>query len=143
MSEPEAKAAEVWEDPFEDVRALPELTRQRFQTPGAGRSGKPFQVASVSADQLEVRTSRGGKVVLRAEAFQTAPKLIADLGGLEEGGWVRVSDETLNAVLSGENREKACGSYVLPLLEATNWVELERKRPARVRRHPDRGSIEA
>ena len=142
MSQPEPKE-EVWEDPFEDVRALEGLTRQRFQTPGAGKSGKPFQVSSVSADQLEVRTSRGGRVVLRAEAFQTAPKLIGDLGGLEEDGWVRVSDETLNAVLSGENREKACGSYVLPLLEATGWVELERKRPARVRQHPDRGSKNA
>ncbi|MBL4849063.1 MAG: hypothetical protein JKY65_26360 [Planctomycetes bacterium] len=133
---------ETWEDPFEDVKALSELTRQRFQTPGAGRSGKPFQVLSTADDQLEVRTSRGGRVVLRAEAFQTAPKLIGDLGGLEEGGWVRVSDETLNAVLSGENREKACGSYVLPLLEATGWVELERKRPARVRLHPDRVATE-
>ena len=125
-----------WEDPFERVKALPELTRTRFQTPGAGRTGKPFHVVSSGDDQLEVRTSTGGRVTLRAEAFQTAPKLIGDLGGLEEGGWVRVSDETLNAVLSGENREKACGSYVLPLLEAAGLVELERTRPARVRRAP-------
>ena len=36
-------------------------------------------------------------------------------------------------VMSAGNREKACGSYVLPLLEAAGLIEIERTRPAKAR----------
>lgn len=121
------------DDPFELVKVLKDLRRQTFKTPAAGKSARPFKVLSTEADFLEVQTSRGGRVTLRAEAFQAAHKALGDLGALEEGGWVPISDETLVAVVQSENRDKACTSYVLPLLEAIGWVELERKRPARAR----------
>lgn len=121
------------DEPFDQVCALPELTRQTFKTPGAGRTGKPFHVTATAPDGLEVETSRGGKITLRAEAFAGAVKVLGDLAPLDPEGWVRVSDDTLCAVLQSENRDKAVTSYVLPLLEATGHVELVRTRPARVR----------
>lgn len=124
------------DDPFERVRALTDLTRQTFKTPAAGKSARPFQVLQSDLDSLTVRTSRGGRVTLRAEAFQTAMKVVSDLAAIEPEGWVRVSDETLVAVLQSENRDKACSSYVLPLLEAAGLLELARVRPARVRVSP-------
>ena len=72
-------------------------------------------------------------IVIAHQRDQAAHKALGDLGALEEGGWVPISDETLVAVVQSENRDKACTSYVLPLLEAIGWVELERKRPARAR----------
>lgn len=121
------------DDPFLAIRALEDLTRRTFTTPGAGRTGKPFRVLGVTDDGLDVQTSRGGRVSLRAEAFDGAVKALADLGAVEPEGWVAVSDETLVAVLQSENRDKACTSYVLPLLEAVGAVELARTRPARAR----------
>lgn len=120
-------------DAFGAVKALPDLTEQRFNTPGGGKRGRPFAVLAANDDELTVRTSTGGRVTLRSEPFQTAVKLVGDLGPLDPDGWVRVSDETLVAVLASENREKACTSYVLPLLEAAGLLELDRGRPARVR----------
>ncbi len=121
------------DDPFLAISALDDLTRRTFTTPGAGRTGKPFRVLGATDDGLDVQTSRGGKVSLRAEAFDGAVKALADLGAVEPEGWVAVSDETLVAILQSENRDKACASYVLPLLEAVGAVELARTRPARAR----------
>ncbi len=123
----------IADDPFNAVRELDDLSRRTFTTPAAGRAARPFRVLSTSDDALEVQTSRGGRVTLRAEAFQGALKVLGDLGAVEDGGWVRVSDETLVAVLQSENRDKACSSYVLPLLEACGLIELARTRPARAR----------
>ncbi len=120
-------------DPFLAVTALPDLARTTFKTPGAGNVAKPFTVREVGRDEVVLRTSRGGRVTLRAEAFFAAHKALADLGAVEEGGWVRTSDETLGAILATENREHGVTSYVLPLLEAAGLVELDRGRPARAR----------
>lgn len=124
---------ELLDDPFARVAALEDLRERTFKTPAAGRSARPFTVDDVEPDALEVRTSRGGTVTLRCEAFAAAVKVVKDLGEVEPEGWVRIGDETLVAVLQAENRDKACTSYVLPLLEAAGLLELERARPARVR----------
>lgn len=124
------------DDPFEALRAQTKITRESFKTPAAGKAARPFKVLSFADDALDVRTSRGGKVTLRSEAFQGALKAIGDLGALDEEGWIRAGDETLVAVIQSENRDKACSSYVLPLLEHLGLVELDRSRPARVRLTP-------
>ena len=90
-------------------------------------------LGGTSQDSLEVRTQRGGRVTLRAEAFAAGLKALSDLAPDDPQGWVRTSDETLLLVLQSENREKACASYVLPLLEAAGLIEIERKRPSRAR----------
>jgi hypothetical protein len=120
------------DEAFDAVTNLAQLTTRRFETPGGAR-GRPFRVLSSSPDGLQVRTSTGGRLRLRAEVFATAEKLLADLGATEEDRWVFLKDEVLSGVLRGENRDKAVSSYVFPLLEAAGRVEIERKRPARLR----------
>lgn len=122
-------------DAFEAVKALADLTTRTWKTPGAGNTSKPFKVRRAHVDALEVQTSRGGTVLLRAEAFDAAVKALGDLAEGEPGseGWVGVSDEALCAILSSENREHGVASYVLPLLEGAALVELDRGRPAKAR----------
>ncbi|MBX3467975.1 MAG: hypothetical protein KF878_13970 [Planctomycetes bacterium] len=120
-------------DAFDAVLALPDLTRRTFQTPGAGASSRPFTVRAQTPDGLEVKTSRGGTVTLRAEAFDGGLKALRDLGADDPEGWVRTSDDVLLAVLSSENRDHAVASYVLPLLEAAGLIDLDRRRPSRAR----------
>ncbi len=121
------------QDAYDLVLALPDLKTRVFKTPGAGNTSKPFRVERANADGLTVRTSTGGFVPLRPETFSTGVKALADLGAELPGRWVPVSDDTLAAILSSENREKAATSYVLPLLEAVGLVEIERTRPSKAR----------
>lgn len=118
---------------YDLILALPDLKTRIWQTPGAGKTSKPFRVERANGDSLEVRTSQGGRVTLRPEAFSGGLKAIADLGALEPERWVLVSDESLQAILSSENRDKAVSSYVLPLLEGAGVLELLRERPAKAR----------
>jgi hypothetical protein len=120
-------------DAFDAVAGLEDLTRRTFHTPGAGQTSKPFTVRKATLEGVEVKTSRGGTVTLRAEAFDGAVKALGDLGVDDPEGWVRTSDDTLLAVLTSENRDHAVASYVLPLLEAAGLIELDRRRPARAR----------
>ena len=118
---------------FEAVLAVPELRETTFQTAGGGGAARPFKVIGQEPDALLIKTSRGGTVSLRAEAFAAALKVLRDLAPDDPQGWVRTGDETLVAVLQAENRDKACSSYVLPLLAAAGRIELDRGRPSRAR----------
>jgi hypothetical protein len=122
------------DDPFDAVLALPDLATKVWKTPGPGNTAKPFRVAKLKEDDgLQITTSRGGRVPLRPEAFHAAVKALQDLGAVAPERWVPISDETLQAILSGENREHACSSYVLPLLEAAGAIEIDRGRPVKAR----------
>jgi hypothetical protein len=121
------------QDAYDVVLAIPDLKTRVFKTPGAGASARPFRVERASSETMEIRTSQGGRVPLRPEAFAAGVKALQDLGAVLPERWVPVSDETLQIVMSAENREKACGSYVLPLLEAAGLVEIERTRPSKAR----------
>jgi hypothetical protein len=120
-------------DAYDQVLALADLKTRVFKTPGAGNTARPFRVERANADGVSVRTSQGGVVALRPEAFAAGVKALSDLGAVLPERWVPISDETLTLILSSENREKACTSYVLPLLEAVGLIEIERSRPARAR----------
>src|SRR5581483_7193349 len=116
---------------FDAVKAIPDLKTKVWKTPGAGNTSKPFRVERATDDLLEVRTSQGGRVSLRAFAFDAGVKALDDLGAADATGerWVLVSDEALQAVLASENRDRAVSSYVLPLLEGAGLIELARERP--------------
>lgn len=118
---------------YDLLLAIPDLKTRVWKTPGAGNTGKPFRVERATQDLLEVRTSQGGRVSLRPEAFTAGLKALDDLGATEPDRWVLVSDDALQAILASENRDKAVSSYVLPLLEGAGLVELLRERPAKVR----------
>lgn len=126
----------MFSDPFTLIRELPNVKKTRFQTPGAGKTGRPFQIIKFTEDEIFIRTSRGGRVRLRMEVFQVGEQLLRDLGQVEEDGWVLLSDDTLNTILRGENRDNACSSYVFPLLEAVGLVEIQRSRPVKLRLKP-------
>lgn len=121
-----------FEDPFDRLAGESGIKKLKFHTPG-GKVGKPFQILSFDEDGLKLRTSTGGRVSLRREVFQVAEQLLRDLGSVEEGGWVPMKDETLSMVLRGQNRDKACSSYVFPLLAHLNRVEIKRGRAAQLR----------
>jgi hypothetical protein len=121
------------QEAYDLVLALPDLKTRIFKTPGAGNTSKPFRIERANAEGLTVRTSNGGFISMRPEAFQAGVKALADLGATLPERWVPVSDDTLAAILSSENREKAATSYVLPLLEAAGLVEIERTRPSKAR----------
>lgn len=122
-----------WQDAYDLVLALPDLKTRVFKTPGAGNTSKPFRVERANAEVLTVRTSAGGTVSLRPEAFSAGVKALSDLGAEQPERWVPVSDDVLAAILSSENRDKAVTSYVLPLLEAVGLVEIARARPSKAR----------
>lgn len=121
------------QEAYDLVLALTDLKTRIFKTPGAGNTSKPFRIERANAEGLTVRTSNGGFVPLRPEAFQAGVKALADLGSTLPDRWVPVSDDALAAILSSENREKAATSYVLPLLEAAGLVEILRQRPSKAR----------
>lgn len=120
------------DDPYEAVRQLTNLKKQKFKTPG-GKAGRPFQVLTMDEDMVTVRTSRGGRVKVCNEVFQVAEQLLRDLGEKEAGHWVLLSDDILSNVLRGQNRDNACSSYVFPLLEAAGRIEIDRSRPVKLR----------
>jgi len=120
-------------DAYDLVLALADLKTRIFKTPGAGNTSKPFRVERANQEGLTVRTSTGGFVALRPEAFQAGVKALEDLSATLPERWVPVSDDALAAILSSENREKAATSYVLPLLEAAGLVEIARARPSKAR----------
>lgn len=120
------------DDPYEAIKNIPKLKKEKFKTPG-GKAGRPFQVLETGDDMMAVRTSRGGKVTIQIEVFQVAEQLLRDLGEKEEGRWVLLSDDVLSGVIRGQNHDKACSSYVFPLLEATGRIEIDRSRPVKLR----------
>lgn len=120
------------DDPYEAIKHIPNLKKEKFKTPG-GKAGRPFQVIDMGDDVMSVRTSRGGRVQIQIEVFQVAEQILRDLGEKEEGHWVLLSDDVLSAVLRGQNHDKACSSYVFPLLEAAGRIEIDRSRPVKLR----------
>ena len=119
-------------DAYQSVIEIEGLEGRVFKTPGAGKTSKPFRVAEHDEWGLSLGTSAGGRVKVRAAAFEAALKYLSDFG-CRGDSWLPVSDMGFQDLMRFENDQKACGSYVLPLLEAAGLVEIERKRPARVR----------
>ena len=99
-----------------------------LKTPDAA-SGKPFRVESVDAESVSVRTARGGRVRISLFTFDSAIKYIEDTGG----DWLPVKDEMLQSVLNMENDRVRASSYVIAILGAAGLIEIDSRRPNRVR----------
>lgn len=102
-----------------------------LRTPDAS-SGKPFRIEAVDSESIAVRTARGGRVKVSLFTFDSAVKYLEDLGG----GWLEVKDEMFQAVLNMENDRVRASSYVLAILGAAGLVEIDGRRPNRVRLAP-------
>ncbi len=121
-------------DPFQRLLDCADLEAQSFTTPG-GKRGKPFKVVERQRDFLLLRLSTGGRMRLAPGPFQVAWKFLQDCG-FEGENWLPVKDPTFADVLKQENGGKPCTSYVLPLLEFLELIEIDRGRPNKVRTRP-------
>lgn len=118
-------------DPFQRLLDSEGLEEQGFVTPG-GKRGKPFKVQERQRDFLLLRLSTGGRMRLAPGPFHVAWKFLLDCG-FEGDNWLPVKDQTFADVLKQENGGKPCTSYVLPLLEFLDLIEIDRGRPNKVR----------
>jgi hypothetical protein len=114
-----------------DVVAQKIRPGESLRTPD-DRMGKPFTIASVDAETVSVKTARGGRVRISLFTFDTAVKYLADLG-IRGDRWLETKDENFQAVLNMENDRVRAASYVLAILERAGLVEIDGRRPNRVR----------
>jgi hypothetical protein len=104
-----------------------------LKTPDAA-SGKPFKVDSVDSESISVRTARGGRVKMSLFTFDTAIKYLEDMTSGDGGGdWLPVKDEMFQSVLNMENDRVRASSYIIAILGAADLIEIDGKRPNRVR----------
>lgn len=103
----------------------------RLRTPDKS-TGKPFAIAAIDSESVTVRTSRGGRVRISPFTFDTAVKYLQDLGVTGET-WLPVKDDVFQAVLNSENDRVRAASYVLAILERAGLVDVDGRRPNKVR----------
>ncbi len=103
----------------------------KLRTPDKS-TGKPFQIFSMDSEAITVRTSRGGRVRVSPFTFDTAIKYLSDLG-ISGEVWLEVKDDVFQAVLNSENDRVRAASYVLAILGHVGLVDLDGRRPNRVR----------
>jgi len=95
-------------------------------------SGKPFTVADIDTESITVRTARGGRVRISLFTFDSAVKFLEDYG-CRGDTWLETKDETFQAVLNMENDRVRAASYVLGILAGAKLIEIDGRRPNRVR----------
>jgi len=95
-------------------------------------SGKPFQVAAIDSEAISVRTARGGRVRVSLFTFDSAVKYLEDMGVRGET-WLPVKDEMFQSVLNMENDRVRASSYVIAILGAAELIDIDGRRPNRVR----------
>jgi hypothetical protein len=102
-----------------------------LRTPDAA-SGKPFRIEKVDSESVTVRTARGGRVKMSLFTFDSAIKYLEDMGA----DWLEVKDEMFQAVLNMENDRVRASSYIIAILGAAGLIEIDGRRPNRVRLTP-------
>lgn len=103
----------------------------RLRTPD-DKVGKPFVVEKVDLEGVDVRTHKGGKVRISLFTFDTAVKYLSDHGCRGET-WMPIKDEGLQMLLNAENDRVRASSYVLSILGGAGVIDVDGKRPNRVR----------
>jgi hypothetical protein len=99
------------------------------------KTGKPFTIASVDAEAVAVKTAKGGRVRMSLFTFDTAVKYLTDLG-IRGDRWLETKDEDFQMVLNMENDRVRAASYILAILAHAGLVEIDGRRPNRVRLAP-------
>ena len=103
----------------------------KLRTPDRS-AGKPFQILSIDTEAVTVRTARGGRVRVGSFTFDTAVKYLQDLGVIGEA-WLEVKDDVFQAVLNSENDRVRAASYVLAILVHAGLIDVDGRRPNKVR----------
>lgn len=99
-------------------------------------TGKPFTVAKVNWEGVEVRTARGGKVSIGMFTFDTAVKFLTD-HECRNDKWMPVKDRDFQLLLNMENDRVRAASYVISLLEGAGLIDVDGSRPNKVRLRSD------
>ena len=102
-----------------------------LRTPDA-RTGKPFTIASIDPESVNVRTARGGSVRISLFTFDSAVKYLEDRGCAGDR-WLETKDEEFQMVLNMENDRVRAASYVLAILGKAGLIDLDGSRPNRAR----------
>jgi hypothetical protein len=111
------------------LESIPAGTRLR--TPD-DKVGKPFVVEKLDLEGVDVRTDKGGRVRISLFTFDTAIKYLTDHNCRGET-WMPIKDEDLQMLLNAENDRVRASSYVLSILGAAGVIDVDGKRPNRVR----------
>jgi len=104
---------------------------ETLKTPDAS-TGKPFKIAAIDAESVTVQTARGGRVKVSLFTFDSAVKFLEDRGHVGDS-WLQAKDEEFQALLNMENDRVRASSYVLAILGAAKLIEIDGRRPNRVR----------
>lgn len=98
-------------------------------------SGKQFKVIHGDGEKFVIETGRRPSTLkLPASAFEGAPDFLRGRGWIRIGAVHEISDEiSFDTFLKRSSRGTSLASYVAPLLELGEIVEIDRKRPAKIR----------
>lgn len=96
------------------------------------KTGQPFTVERVDAEGVAVRTARGGRIRISPFTFDTAVKFLSDRGCAGDR-WLEARDEDFQMVLNMENDRVRAASYVLAILGRAGVLDVDGRRPNRVR----------
>ena len=103
----------------------------KLRTPDRA-TGKPFLVETVDLEAIGIRTDRGGRIRISLFAFDTAVKYLEDHGCRGER-WLEVKDPDFQMLLNMENDRVRAASYILGILAGAGIIEVDGRRPNRVR----------
>jgi len=95
-------------------------------------AGKPFVIEAIDPEGLTVRTFSGGRVKVSTFTFDTAFKYLSDRGVRGEN-WIKAGDPDFQMLLDMENDRVRAASYVLAILERAGLIDIDGRRPNRVR----------
>jgi hypothetical protein len=106
-----------------------------FPFPLETSSGEQFNVTHVDSEKVLIVTGKKPSILkIPASALEETPDFLRGKGWLRIGATHENSEEsTLDSFLKRFSSGTSWASYVAPLLELAEIVDLDRKRPAKIR----------
>jgi len=104
---------------------------EEFYTP-SGRS--KFKIYHINADRVLIQTQRGSIITIPASCFDGTLNFLKGKGWVKIGAKHDIADEgTLDEFLKRFTHGTSVASYVAPILERIGIVEIDRRRPAKIK----------
>ena len=106
-----------------------------FPFPLETSSGKRFKVIHIDGEKVQIKTGKKPSTLrIPVSALEEAPDFLKGKGWIRIGAVHEISDElSLDTFLKRFSHGTSLASYVAPLLELTEIVEIDRNRPAKIR----------
>ena len=116
---------------IERIAKLIRPEEELLKTP-SGRS--TFMIEAINSDGIKIRVGKGWPILVKAECLRGIPSF------LEGKGWVIIGSThgkppagSLDEYLQKYTHGVSVASYVVPILERIGIIEVNRKRPYRLR----------